>query len=89
MATAGLRRAGAGAGRRRWFLRTVPRRAEDRKLFFHGVAVALGATHLLAHGEDDLFEAMMTATAIVFEDRHGFSLSLGISHLKSHIEFAI
>jgi hypothetical protein len=89
MATAGLRRAGAGAGRRRWFLRTVPRRAEDRKLLFHGAAVALGAMHMLARGENDLFEAMMTASAIVFEDRHSSSLSLGMSHLKSHIEFEI
>jgi len=89
MATAGLRRAGAGAGRRRWFLRTVPRRAEDRKLFFHGVAVAPGATHLLARGANELFEVMMTAMAIVFEDRHESSLSLGMSYLKSHIEFEI
>jgi len=45
--------------------------------------------HLLARGENDLLEAMMTATAIVFEDRHESSLSLGMSHLKSHIEFEI
>jgi hypothetical protein len=86
MTTAGLRRAGAGAGRAGRLLRTVSRRAENRKLLFHGATVALGATHLLARGENDLLEAMMTATAIVFEDRHiSSSLALGISDLKPHI----
>jgi len=89
MATAGLRCAGAGAGRRSWLFRAVSRRVKNRKLLFHGAAVALGATHLLARGENDLLEAMMTAMAIVFEDRHRTSLALGISNLKSHIEFEI
>jgi len=89
MATAGLRRAGAGAGRSGRLLRAVSRRTEDRELLFHGATVALGATYLLARGENDLFEAMMTATAIVFKDRHSSSLSLGISDLKSHTEFEI
>ncbi len=89
MATAGLRRAGAAARRGGRLLRAVCRRAEDRKLFFHGVAVAPGATHLLARGANELFEVMMTATTIVFEDRHESSLSLGMSYLKSHIEFEI
>jgi len=90
MAAAAMRTAAAAAaGRSGWLFGATARRAEDRKLLFHGATVALGATHPLARGENDLFEAMMTATAIVFEDRHTSSLSLGISQLKSHIEFEI
>jgi len=86
VATASLRRAVAGAGRGGRLLRTDSRRAENRKLLFHGAAVASGATHLLARGANELFEVMMTAAAIVLEDRQILSsLALGIADLKSHI----
>jgi len=90
MAATAMRIAAAAAARRSGrLLGTVCRRVEDRELLFHGAAVALGAMHMLARGENDLFEAMMTATAIVFKDRHSSSLSLGMSYLKSHIQFEI
>ena len=89
MATAGLRRAGAGAGRAGRLLRAASRRAKNRKLLFHGAAVALGATHRLARSANELFEVIKTATAIVFEDRQSSSLTLGISNGKFHISHRV
>ena len=71
VAAAGLRRAGASCG---GFLPRSPR-AENGDELVDQLALAFWAGNFFLRGEHDGFEGVLTVAAVVFENRHGFSLS--------------